>query len=167
MKKSSIIIVAIFIGILAWLFLDPIIAVPKDKLARQDLASKISTVEIARQNIKVEVVDTDTKRQLGLSGHAPLADNQGMLFVFDQPAKYGFWMKDMTFPLDIIWFSSDLPLTKGEVGGGRVIYIEKNLQPSSYPNSFGPDQNSLYVLEVNAGFSDKNNLKIGDEVKFK
>lgn len=166
MKKSSIVIAAIFIGILAWLFLDPIIAVPKDKLARQDLASKISTVEIAGQDIKVEVVGTDAKRQLGLSGHAPLADNQGMLFVFDQPAKYGFWMKDMLFPLDIIWLA---PHSLGEVGIDtvKVVYIQKNLQPSSYPNSFGPNQNSLYVLEVNAGFSDKNNLKIGDEVKFK
>ena len=136
MKKSSIIIVAIFIGVLAWLFLNPIIAVPNGTIVRQDLTTHpISAVQIAGQTIKVEIADTDAKRELGLSGHAPLSDTQGMLFVFDTPGIYSFWMKDMLFPLDIIW------LAPSEVEGtdaAKVIYIAKDLQPSSYPSAFRP-----------------------------
>jgi uncharacterized membrane protein (UPF0127 family) len=62
----------------------------------------------------------------------------------------------MNFPIDIIWIDEDL----------RVNFIKKNALPSSYPEAFSPDGNSLYVLEVNSQFLDKNNLKEGDKVKF-
>ncbi len=123
----------------------------------------ISQVEIAGKVLKIEIADTDAKRELGLSGHKMLTNDEGMLFIFDQPGRYAFWMKDMLFPIDIIWLA---PQNIGEVGISKVIYIQKNALPSSYPQTFGPNENSLYVLEVNSGFSEKNNLKIGDEVKF-
>ncbi len=78
-----------------------------------------------------------------------------MLFVFDKPDIYSFWMKDMLFPIDMIWISED----------GKVVYIERDARPESYPNSFIPDAPAKYVLEVNAGFSEKNNLKVGDKVE--
>jgi hypothetical protein len=85
-----------------------------------------------------------------------LAKNEGMLFVFNHPSQHVFWMKDMNFPIDMIWLDENL----------KIIYFQKNVLPESYPATFGPDQNSLYVLEVNAGFSDKHNLKIGDSLSF-
>lgn len=157
---------------MAWMFLDPIISVPKDgaeilptenNLPKEEVKNTIQSVSLAGKNIKVEIADTDAKRELGLSGHKLLTDEEGMLFVFEEASVYPFWMKDMLFPIDIIW------LAQSEVEGikkVKVIYIQKNAQPDSFPEAFGPDQNALYVLEVNAGFSDKNNLKIGDEVKF-
>ena len=78
-----------------------------------------------------------------------------MLFVFDHPAQYPFWMKDMNFPIDIIWIDENL----------KVIFIKKNAVPESYPEVFTSPQNSKYVLEVVAGFSDKYNIKIGDKVE--
>ena len=79
-----------------------------------------------------------------------------MLFIFEKPGKYYFWMKDMNFPIDMIWIGEDM----------RVIYIKKNAQPESFPKTYGPDIDSKYVLEVVAGFSEKNNLKEGDRAEF-
>src|SRR3989338_5744277 len=67
----------------------------------------------------VEIVDTFILREKGLSGHKPILDNEGMFFVFDKPDNYGFWMKDMQFPIDIIWLNKDL----------KIIYIEKSVSP--------------------------------------
>src|SRR5438094_9545272 len=53
--------------------------------------------------VYVEVARTDAEREKGLGGHAPLGQYDGMLFIFDQPAPYAFWMKGMTFPLDMLW----------------------------------------------------------------
>ncbi len=153
--KKNILILVIFVAVISlYLFLKPVMAPSRFFNAEQKV--NISQVEIAGKNIKVELANTDTTRELGLSGHKPLADDEGMLFIFDKPGIYPFWMKDMLFPIDIVWISSSF----------KVIYVGKNLQPSSYPQTFGPNENSMYVLEVNSNFSEKNNLKIGDEVKF-
>lgn len=114
-------------------------------------------IKIAGQDIKVELAVTTEEQNQGLSGRAELGEEEGMLFVFNKPGKYPFWMKDMNFPIDIIWLDSDL----------RVVYIKKDARPESYPEAFGPDQDSKYVLEVVSGFSDKNGLKIGDIAEFR
>ncbi len=103
----------------------------------------------------MDIADTPTKQEQGLSGHQPLADNVGMIFIFDKPGNYGFWMKDMLFPLDIIWVSDDF----------HIVHIEKNLAPETYPTIYYPGAPSKYVLEISAGGSDQNNIKIGDLVK--
>ena len=106
--------------------------------------------------VKVEIVDTVESRALGLSGRAELKDGNGMLFVFDDVGKYNFWMKNMNFPIDIIWLGED----------ERVIYIKENALPESYPSTFGGDEYSKYVLEVPSFFAQKNNIKIGDKIEF-
>ncbi|MFA5932014.1 MAG: DUF192 domain-containing protein [Candidatus Paceibacterota bacterium] len=113
-------------------------------------------VKIAGQNIKVDLALTSEIQEKGLSGRTELKENEGMLFVFPQPGQYAFWMKDMNFPLDIIWIGEDL----------KVVYIQKNALPESYPESFSPGKNAKYVLEVSTNFADKNNLKEGDSVEF-
>ena len=103
----------------------------------------------------MDIADTPAKQEQGLSGHAPLANNTGMLFIFDKPDNYGFWMKDMLFPLDIVWIGEDF----------RVVHIEKNLSPQTYPTAYYPGVPSKYVLEISAGETDKNDIKVGDLVK--
>jgi len=88
-------------------------------------------VHIAGQDIKVDLALTEAQREQGLSGRQSLNENEGMLFVFDSPGNYPFWMKDMNFPIDIIWLSED----------GSVIYIKKNALPESYPEAYGPGTN--------------------------
>ena len=118
--------------------------------------NKIQYVKIAGVTLKVDLALTPEAREQGLSGRSELKENEGMLFVFDHIDQYPFWMKDMNFALDIIWIGEDL----------RVVYIKKNAEPESYPETFMPNRNARYVLEVLSQFSEKNNLKEGDRVKF-
>jgi hypothetical protein len=111
-------------------------------------------VQIAGQEISVELASTTAEQNKGLSGRSELLENSGMLFVFDQPGKHSFWMKDMNFPIDMIWVGEDM----------KVVYIKKNATPETYPEAFTPDTDAKYVLEISAGFSDKNGLKVGDIV---
>ena len=118
-------------------------------------------VVIGSSRINVELAQTPEARAQGLSGHKPLADNEGMLFIFDKPGMYGFWMKDMLFAIDIIW------LAPSEVEGiSKIVHMEKNISPNTYPKVFAPKEYTQYVLEVNAGIAEKNNWAVGDEVKF-
>ncbi len=110
--------------------------------------------------IEVEVVDTSRSRALGLSGRKGLGDDEGMLFVFEAPGRYGFWMKDMLFPLDIIWINQN----------GVVVHIERNATPESYtdnpdkPQTFINTPDALYVLEVKAGKAETYGLYLGTKV---
>jgi uncharacterized membrane protein (UPF0127 family) len=119
-------------------------------------SGEIKIVKIAGRDIKVELAQTREIQEKGLSGREGLALNTGMLFVFEKPGKYYFWMKDMKFPIDMIWIDEQM----------KVIFIKKDAKPILPLQNFGPDANSKYVLEVNANFSEENNLQIGDEVKF-
>ena len=116
----------------------------------------IKYVKIAGQNIKVDLALTNQEQTQGLSGRPSLDNNSGMLFIFEYPGNYPFWMKDMNFPIDMIWLSEDM----------KVVYIKKDARPEDYPATYGPDQDAKYVLEVVSGFSEKNNLKEGDQVEF-
>lgn len=116
----------------------------------------IKYVKITGQNIKVDLAITPSEHEQGLSGRPGLKDDEGMLFVFLQVGKHLFWMKDMFFSIDMIWLGADM----------KVIYIKKDATPASYPTTFGPNQDAKYVLEVISGFSDKNNLKVGDKMEF-
>lgn len=91
--------------------------------------------------IQIELADTPEKRNLGLSGRENLPPRTGMLFTFDQPGKWGFWMKDMHFPIDIIWLD----------GNYRPIHAAESITPQSYPKTFYPPAPATYVLEINAG----------------
>ncbi len=117
--------------------------------------STIGHIEIAGKTLKVDLAITPAEQEQGLSGRTGLAADQGMLFIFPNPGQYAFWMKDMNFPIDMIWFDQNL----------SVIYIKENAPPSSYPQTFGPAEDAKYVLEVDAGFSAENGLKIGDKMK--
>jgi len=117
--------------------------------------NKIQYIKIADKILKVELALTPEARQQGLSGREKLKEDEGMFFVFNHMDKYSFWMKDMNFALDIIWIGEDL----------RVVYIKKNALPESYPETFRPSQEVRYVLEVLAQFSEKNNLKGGDQIE--
>lgn len=117
---------------------------------------EVSFIKIKDKILNIELALTNEQRTLGLSNRKSLSENSGMLFVFPTPSKYFFWMKDMNFPIDIIWFDEDR----------KIIYIEKNAKPESFPELFGEDKNSLYVLETVAGFAEKYDLKTGDEFSF-
>lgn len=118
----------------------------------EDSSYSDRTLNIKDIVIFVDVAEDNVARAQGLSGRKSLKDDQGMLFIFETLGIYKFWMKDMNFPIDIIWFD----------GNQKIVHIEKNVLPESYPKLFGPDEETKYVLEVVSGFSVKNDLKVGD-----
>jgi uncharacterized membrane protein (UPF0127 family) len=124
------------------------------------------TYEYPRVNITIndktlvaDVSATTEQRTLGLTIKDTLAEYEAMLFVFEDEGKHKFWMKDMKFPIDIIWISDDK----------RVVDIENNLQPCNsgqFCSTYEPDGNSLYVLETASGFAQKFGIAKGTLVIF-
>ncbi len=119
------------------------------------------SAQINGKKINLTIVKDEKARQKGLSGRKSLGKNDGMLFVFDHPDLYGFWMKDMLFSIDIIYINDD-----------KVVYVVKNAPaPEKGDNSnlkiYRPDTEANYVLEVNAGKSDELEIKKGTTVTLK
>lgn len=109
-------------------------------------------IKIGDVSLDVQIADTLGRMTEGLQFQQQLPYNQGMIFTFQQPQVVGMWMKDMQFPLDMIWFDSN----------GNVVDIEKNLAPCSDSSPCtvydGKMQNAKYVLEVTGGFVDEFNI---------
>ena len=109
--------------------------------------------------IFVDIALTDKQKQDGLSIKNFMNENEGMLFFLEEPRKASFWMKNMHFPIDIIWLDENF----------SIVHIEEELQPCTmafYCPSYNPLKESLYVLETIAGFANKHHLKIGDQMDF-
>jgi uncharacterized membrane protein (UPF0127 family) len=114
-----------------------------------------NTIVTPKGKLTVEVADTKSSRELGLSGRPSMGKEEGMLFVFDVPGRYGFWMKDMLFPLDIVWINQN----------GFVVEVERNAKPESYPKTYMNASPASYVLELNSGIAEEQGIFIGSKVK--
>lgn len=123
----------------------------------QDYAHAIVTTSTGKK-ISVEVADTVEKRSLGLGKRSGLENGWGMLFVFEKRKQHGFWMKDMEFPLDIIWLDNH-----------RIAYILRNVQPAKsgvIPPVMTPPVAGNFVLEIDAGRADDLKLQVGQRLKY-
>ena len=111
---------------------------------------------------RVELAITSEQRAQGLSGHAPLAPDAGMLFVFEQAQKYSFWMYEMLFFLDMIWIDAEC----------TVVHITRNAPPPAPGQAladlprYGPPVPILYVLEINGGEAESSAVTVGSPAKF-
>jgi uncharacterized membrane protein (UPF0127 family) len=119
-------------------------------------------VNITVNDVKLvaDVAFTNDQRSKGLSVKDTLNENEGMLFVFSSEREHSFWMKNMKFPIDIIWLDDDQ----------EVVHVEHSLEPcisDSFCPTHKPDRNSLYVLETVAGFAQKYNVTDNTYVDFK
>ena len=114
-------------------------------------------VTIDKQTFTAEVAKTPKAQQQGLSDRKSLAKDAGMLFVFNKPGIYPFWMRKMDFPLDMIYINQN-----------TIVQIFKNLPAPVSPTSTLPIYQSIdsadKVLEINAGLSDTYGFKKGDAV---
>ena len=114
------------------------------------------TVEIKNAKINTEVPKTPEEFTKGLGGRQCIGKDQGMLFAFAKPGRYPFWMKDMNFPIDIVWIGPER----------TVIGLDINLKPSSYPDKYVSSKPAQYVLELQANRSQSLHIDIGTPVKF-
>lgn len=120
-------------------------------LAKASDAHSVVYVNLGGQVLTLRVADTPNLQKKGLSGSKPLTQNNGMIFVFPKLEKYYFWMKDMTFPIDIIWLDESY----------KIISVEENATPESYPKIFVSEEPAQFVVELKAGFYREHNLSIG------
>jgi uncharacterized membrane protein (UPF0127 family) len=123
----------------------------KKMIADQEKIKKV--LELKDKKLEVEVAATAEKRSAGLMFRKNLEKNSGMLFVFEKPAKPSFWMLNTEIPLSLAFLDEK----------GRILQFE-DMQPKDLiPVS--SKQQILYVLEVNKGWFEANNIVIGDIVK--
>ena len=118
---------------------------------------KTPYLKLNNDKISLIIADTEEERDKGLGDRESMPDNTAMLFVFDVSDTYAFWMKDMKFPIDIVWLDENR----------RVVHIVESAMPESYPENFIPPQKSLYVIELNAGLVSKYGIKVGNILNFK
>ena len=113
-----------------------------------------SEVSIGGTTIAVELAENSSELQKGLSGRSALPEGEGMLLVFDEPDRYGIWMPDMHFPIDVVWIGADR----------RIVHITEGIVPESYPTIFQPDLPATSILELPAGTVARYGWRAGDEV---
>jgi uncharacterized membrane protein (UPF0127 family) len=138
----------ILIGILLLILILAAILFYAEQASSACGAYKRTEINFASTTVTVDIADTDCKQALGLSGRARLEENTGMLFSFASEGIHTFWMKDMRFPIDIIWLDPS----------GKITGVEQNVKPETYPETFGGDYLSQYVLELPAGFMSKHSM---------
>lgn len=148
----------VFVIALAAIFLSAVAAWYFYQLPQTDV-SPLRAIQLSGQTIRVSVADTEASREQGLSGRTNLSEDEGMLFVFPKDGKYAFWMKDMHFPIDIMWLSADPSTGSGQA---VVVYMAQNVSPDSFPQTFRPDVLARYVLELPAGYAKEYNVQVGD-----
>ncbi|KAB5488248.1 MULTISPECIES: DUF192 domain-containing protein [Flagellimonas] len=120
---------------------------------------KLSILTTGTDSLKakfdIEIAETDYETETGLMYRQSMEESQGMLFIFPNASARSFYMKNTEFPLDIIYIDEAM----------KIVSYQKNAKPydeSSLPSNVP----AKYVLEINAGLSDKLGLQVGDSIAF-
>jgi uncharacterized membrane protein (UPF0127 family) len=151
MKKVWIIFLVFFIIILllflAW----------QNFYQNKEIIYNNSSVCIGGSCFEIQLAENSLQQSRGLMFRETLSENKGMFFVFKKEANYPFWMKNTHIPLDIIWINANK----------EVVFISEFTEPCKtfFCPQINPQVNAKYVLEINAGLSQKFDFKVGDFVE--
>jgi len=116
-----------------------------------------TTLHLGDGIFTAQVAKTQAARDRGLTGTPSLSADNAMIFVYDTDGKWPINMKDMNFPIDIVWLNKDK----------QVIYIVKNVPPESYPyQQFAPKDDARYVVELAAGVVGQKSIDINATAQF-
>lgn len=112
-------------------------------------------VDINNHVFSVDVAVTTPEKELGLGNRNTLEPNRGMLFVYDHKERFSYWMKNMRFPIDILWIEDN-----------TIVYITKNISVDTMLplKIYSPKVPVNKVLELNAGICDQYSIRVGDTV---
>ncbi len=111
------------------------------------------TVTIQNKPFQLEVATTEEQHARGLMFRTSMPADHGMLFVFDKPDTYSFWMHNTLIPLDIIFLDPS----------GKVVDIHTR-QPKD-DTGMPPRAPALFVIELNADTAKSLNLNLGDTIR--
>ena len=136
-----------------------ILSIPAD--TKMDFAEfPQGTIRVDDVVLQVQIADSQPRRVLGLMHQEELPYDQGMIFIFDSVGQYSMWMRNVQFPLDMIWFDKD----------GVAVHIEKMVPPcltaleAMACPSIAPEVDALYVLEATGGFVDMHDIQVGSQL---
>ncbi|MEO5819363.1 MAG: DUF192 domain-containing protein, partial [Vicinamibacteraceae bacterium] len=109
--------------------------------------------------LSLEVARTEAERSQGLMHRKSMPDRAGMIFLFERPAVYPFWMKNTLIPLDMFWTDTS----------GKVVWIAESVPPCQADPcpEYPPKAVASYVIETNAGFAKRHGVKVGDVVELR
>ena len=111
-------------------------------------------LHLGGHRFEARVADTDKTRTQGLSGTAYLPADEAMLFIFDTNSKWSIWMKDMNYPIDIVWLNEQK----------EVVDIVAHATPDSYPSrTFTPKTQARYVVEFKSGTVQQKGIRLGQQ----
>ncbi|MGC8652264.1 MAG: DUF192 domain-containing protein [Candidatus Micrarchaeia archaeon] len=112
-----------------------------------------ATISLSGHSYKAILADTPSKRAIGLMFRRSIGSSECMLFIFPRERRYGIWMHNMLFPIDILWLDSDM----------RVVDMKENAKRCALFDcvTYTPKRAAKYVLEFNAGTIEKARIKLG------
>ncbi len=119
--------------------------------------TKIVSLKIGTGKINAELATTMVERIRGLSNRKKLCNDCGMLFIHQRQSKHNYWMKDMNFPLDIIYIRDK-----------QIVEVFKDVAIFNDEHKFtviSPQEKADKVLELNAGWCDKHKVRVGDRIE--
>lgn len=123
-----------------------------------NLLPKTPRAEINGHTFSLYLAKTASEQEVGLAKYKSIAQNQGMLFLFERSDYYSFWMKNMRFPIDIIFISDDKVVD---------VFNDVPVSPNNNLPVYTTKTKADKVLEINAGLAKKYGIKVGSEVKIK
>jgi uncharacterized membrane protein (UPF0127 family) len=112
------------------------------------------TINIASTTVLASVADDLAERIQGLSNTPYLPEDVVKLFVFNAYGEHSIWMKDMNYPINILWATRE----------GEIVHVEERVSPDTFPNSFASPTPAWYVVEANAGFVETNQIQLGNRL---
>jgi uncharacterized membrane protein (UPF0127 family) len=122
------------------------------------LFPKTPMIEINGHIFNLYLAETSQDQAIGLAKYNKLEQNQGMLFLFDKGDFYSFWMKDMKFPIDIIFIQDNKVV---DVFNSVPVWPNENLPV------YTTKTKANKVLEINAGLANQYKIKIETIVNIK
>jgi uncharacterized protein len=126
----------------------------RDSAASDAFALPTAQLKIGNAPVEAEIADTPTSSERGLMYRSSMAENHGMLFVFDNPRKATFWMKNTKIPLSIAYIDK----------AGKILEI-KSMKP--FDETIVPSATDKvgYALEMNDGWFNRHGISAGQTVQ--
>lgn len=149
----SLLLVILSLALVFFLFArsESVPSVYDEQTVRAEYFTPLVSMSINGVAVEASVASTPEERKTGLSNTPFLPSGVVKLFVFPEPDKWGIWMPDMQYPIDIIWLDET----------ATVVHIETAIHPNTYPEVFFPAELAWYVIETNAGFVSQHNIMLG------
>ncbi len=143
--------------VLWWQYYTPIVepkTVPASATTTRSYFEPLIPWQIGSRVVFASLANTQETRTLGLSYTSELPPDIVKVFIFDTDERWSFWMKEMHYPIDIVWVTAS----------GTVAHIESQVMPETYPESFTPGVPTRYVIETVPGLLDSAGVEVGEAI---